>query len=33
MMGFFHGEERLRITPAAANDGSNRTEAARFEVR
>jgi 4-amino-4-deoxy-L-arabinose transferase-like glycosyltransferase len=33
MMGFFVGDDRWRVTPAGENDGGDRTEAVRFEVR
>lgn len=33
MMGFFLGNDRWRVTPAGENDGGDRVEAVRFEVR
>ena len=33
MMGLFHGNDRLPVTPAQANAGGDRVQAARFEVR
>ena len=33
MMGLFHDEDRMPVTPASANAGDNRVEAATFQVR
>lgn len=33
MMGFFIGNDRLRVTPGSESDGADRVEAARFDVR
>ena len=33
LMGFFERRDRLAVTPTSAHAGSNRTEAARIQIR